>query len=183
MGRRKTKRGAALHPRGFCAVGVYQPKTGINVGTLWRTAHAMGADIIFTVQARFPPEAFKNIVAADRALGQPSDTPQTWRHMPYLRFDSVEDLRACMVTATLVGVELDPGSVPLAGFRHPERAVYLLGAEDHGLPRAVREQCGCLVQLPGAYCLNVAVAGSIALYDRTAKAAARAGAGVADVAA
>ena len=49
---------------------------------------------------------------------------------------------------------------------HPERAAYLLGAEDHGLSPAVLAMCHRIVVLPGRHCLNVAVAGSLILYDR-----------------
>jgi tRNA G18 (ribose-2'-O)-methylase SpoU len=67
----------------------------------------------------------------------------------------------------LVGVELDPRAKKLHQFRHPERACYLLGAEDVGLNAAERDRCHKLVEIDGpSQCLNVAVTGSIVLYDR-----------------
>ena len=42
------------------------------------------------------------------------------------------------------------GGVPLASFEHPERAIYLLGAEDHGLPPAIVRQCSHVVSLEAA---------------------------------
>lgn len=51
---------------------------------------------------------------------------------------------------------------------HPRQAIYLLGAEDHGLPPDVLARCNSVVSLE-AVCrpsYNVAVAGSIILYDR-----------------
>jgi tRNA G18 (ribose-2'-O)-methylase SpoU len=67
-------------------------------------------------------------------------------------------------------VEFDPRARPLDRYVHPERACYLLGAEDTGLPKHVLDRCRDLVQIPAtAYCLNVAVAGSIVMYDRAAK--------------
>jgi len=72
--------------------------------------------------------------------------------------------------AQLVGLELDPRAEPVESFCHQERAVYLLGAEDHGLSKAAMQRCQHLVQLPGRASLNVAVAGSVVLYDRHAKA-------------
>lgn len=44
-----------------------------------------------------------------------------------------------------------------------------MGAEDHGIPEKVLERCQAIVQIPGRYCYNVAVAGSIVMYDRMAK--------------
>jgi tRNA G18 (ribose-2'-O)-methylase SpoU len=145
----------AARPRGFCGIGVYHPKTAINVGTLWRTAHALGASWMFTVGRRYERQA--------------ADTSKAWRHLPLFNFATLDDLCAHLpYSCPLVGVELDERAVSLAEFSHPERACYLLGAEDHGLPPGVLDRCHAVIQLPGAHCLNVAVAGSIVLYDRVA---------------
>jgi tRNA G18 (ribose-2'-O)-methylase SpoU len=139
--------------RGYCGVGVYHPKSAVNVGTLWRSAHVLGADFLFTVGRRYERQA--------------SDTTKAWRHLPLFHFESMDDLRAHLpYGCPLVGVELDPRARMLSGFKHPERACYVLGAEDHGLSLDALERCHCVVQLPGDYCLNVAVAGSIVLYHR-----------------
>ena len=53
----------------------------------------------------------------------------------------------------------------------PERAVYLLGAEDHGLSRKALDKCHHFIMIPGSQLdqsLNVSVAGSIIMYDRVA---------------
>jgi tRNA G18 (ribose-2'-O)-methylase SpoU len=60
--------------------------------------------------------------------------------------------------------------VPLEKFKHPERCIYLLGAEDHGIPPEIMDKCNGSVQLLGDYCMNVATAGSIVMYDRAVKA-------------
>ena len=83
-------------------------------------------------------------------------------------FYSVEILLCCCISL-LVGIELDERSVPLAGYRHPERAVYLLGSETDGLPQEALEHCADVVQIPGEFSLNVSVAESIVLYDRLLK--------------
>jgi tRNA C32,U32 (ribose-2'-O)-methylase TrmJ len=51
------------------------------------------------------------------------------------------------------------------------RALYLLGAEDRGLPPAVLRQCHQVVRIPCPVDrpLNVAVAGSVVIHDRYAK--------------
>lgn len=145
--------------RGFYGVGVVGSKTAVNVGTLWRSADALGAGFMFTAGRRYPKQA--------------SDTVKAWKHTPFFEYESAEDLfdhipKDCVPVA----VELDDKSRPLANYVHPERAVYLLGAEDTGLPPRVLSRCRDIVQIPGAHCLNVAVAGSIVLYDRVAKVAA-----------
>lgn len=143
--------------RGFFGIGIWHPKTSVNVGTLWRSAHNFGAAFLYTVGHRYD--------------GQPSDTTKASRHVPLLAFSTIDDLVAHLPHGCpLVGVELDARAWPLPRVVHPERACYLLGAEDHGLPDAVRTRCHLLVQVPGASrCLNVATAGSIVLYDRIMK--------------
>jgi len=146
--------------RGYFGIGIYHPKTTENVGTLWRSAHNFGADFIFTVGARYHK--------------QPSDTTKAWRHVPLYHYSTMDDLKAHMPHgAELVFVEQSEGAADLSEFRHPEGAVYVLGAEDYGVPeeemRGFRK-----VAIATPMCINVAVAGSIVLYDRKSKASSRA---------
>jgi len=154
---------------GYFGIGVLRPKYTRNIGTLWRSAHALGAAFIFTIRDRFPPEARRNLVGADPALGQASDTGPAWKSIPYLTFPSVEEMRASVPLCTVVGVELDDEAADLRGFRHPRRAIYLLGSEIDGLTPPTARQCDVLVQIPTAGSLNVAITGAVVLYDRVAK--------------
>lgn len=141
--------------RGFCAIGVYRPKTAQNIGTLLRSATLYEAAFVFTVGARY--------------VRQASDTPNTPKHTPLFQFADINDLREHLPwSSPLVGVELDERAVTLGQFGHPERAVYLLGAEDTGLPGPVLDACHAVVQIPTPQpaSMNVAVAGSILLHDR-----------------
>ena len=141
------------------AIGIYRPKTETNVGTLWRAAYLYGAAMIFTIGRRYSPQA--------------SDTVGVWRHIPLVNYPDMDAFRAGRPWNTpLVGVEQVPGqSIQLGRFSHPASAVYLLGAEDGGLPRAVWEYCDALVEVESVEptCMNVAMAGSIILYDRHMK--------------
>lgn len=69
----------------------------------------------------------------------------------------------------VVAVELTEDAIPLQEFRHPQRCIYLLGAEDAGIPADVLDCCGSTVRIVGDHCYNVAVAGSIVMYDRVVK--------------
>lgn len=143
---------------GFFAVGIANAKSEVNIGTLWRSASLYEAAFIFTVGARYRRQA--------------SDTMKTPRNVPLFNFVDIDDLFGHLPNGCpLVGVEMDKRSVPLKDFRHPERGVYLLGAEDHGLTVDQRNRCHHLVQietkLPQS--LNVAVAGSLMIYDRFLK--------------
>lgn len=147
--------------RGYFGVGIVGGKSPENLGGLWRTAHAFGADYLFTVGARYPSRCC-------------TDTSDASKHVPLFEFDNWTQFMAhgCPANVEIIGVELNACAKGLPSFTHPERAVYALGAEDRGLTSHVLERCDRIVQIPGTHCLNVATAGSIVLYDRIAKAAA-----------
>jgi tRNA(Leu) C34 or U34 (ribose-2'-O)-methylase TrmL len=69
----------------------------------------------------------------------------------------------------IVALEVVAGARNLVDFGHPEQAVYLLGPEDGSLSADILRHCDHTVIIPGDHCLNLAVAGSIAIYDRIAK--------------
>lgn len=146
-----------MNNRGYFGIGVYHPKHEENVGTLWRSAFAFHAAFIFTVGRRFHKQA--------------SDTPKAWHHVPMLNYCDMEDfLRHMPHDCPLIGVEIAPNAHPLDRFVHPERCIYLLGAEDHGLPTAVINKCQSVLEVANLRtCLNVATAGSLVLYDRQVK--------------
>lgn len=144
-----------MSTRGYFGIGIINGKNEINLGTLWRSANIFGAAFIFTIGHRYPKR------------GQSTDTMKTDRHIPLYEYDSFEDFsipRNC----ELIAIELSDKSKPITKFKHPQRAIYLLGAEDSGIPETVLEQSR-IIQLPGTHCLNVSVAGSIVMYDRLAK--------------
>lgn len=145
--------------RGYFAIGVWHPKSEVNIGTLWRHAYLFGAALIFTVGARYRKQA--------------SDTLCAINHIPLLHFESVEDLHAHLPHGCpLVAVEMCANARPLDAFNHDERAAYMLGAEDHGLPEAVLALAHrrIVIRCPMDYqSMNVAVAGSIVMYDRYIK--------------
>ena len=142
--------------RGYFGIGIYQGKTFENVGTLWRSADLMGAAFMFTIGKRYKKEA--------------SDTMKSFRHIPLYNYVSFDDFHKAMpYDCLLVGVELHTDSTPIKEFNHYERCIYLLGAEDHGLSKECINKCHKLIQLPGRKSMNVAVAGSIVMFDRINK--------------
>lgn len=144
------------NPQGYFAIGIFNPKTDHNIGTLWRTAYILGAAYIFTVGKRYKKQA--------------SDVTRTWARIPYFHYDTLEDLLENIpYDCHLIGVELTPDAIWLNDLDHPKRAIYLLGSEDQGLPEAVLNRCQKVVKLPGNSSLNVAVTGSIVIYDRATK--------------
>ena len=98
---------------------------------------------------------------------QASDTVKAFRHIPLRVFRDFRHFQeARPYNCMLVGVEM--GGRPLSEYSHPERAIYLLGSEDNGLPEYIIERCQSVVSLEAVKTLsfNVAVAGSIVMYYR-----------------
>ena len=142
--------------RGYFGIGIFNGKNTANIGTLWRSANILGADFIFTIGKRYQKQC--------------SDTMKTPRHIPLFQYADYDDFfRHIPYGCPVIGVELDDNATPLREFKHPEHCIYLLGAEDHGIPQNILSRCQETVQLLGDYCYNVAVAGSIVMYDRASK--------------
>lgn len=142
--------------KGYFEIGILNGKTPANLGTLWRSAYQLGASGIFTIGHRYST--------------QPSDTTKTYRHIPLRQFETFKQFQdARPYDCFLVGVEM--GGEPLGDFKHPARAIYLLGAEDHGLSRDAINSSQYLVSLETirTESFNVSVAGSIVMYDRLNK--------------
>lgn len=145
-----------MNKRGYFGIGIYHGKTEANIGTLWRSAAILGADFIFTIGRRYKAQA--------------SDTMKTPRHIPLYNYTDYDDFfKHVPYDCPVIAVELADNAVPLEKFEHPERCIYLLGAEDHGLPETILNRCRYTVQLLGDFCMNVATAGSIVMYDRAVK--------------
>ncbi len=137
----------------YFEIGICGCKTSENIGTLLRSAYQLGASGIFVIGRRYEK--------------QHSNTYVTERHIPLREYSCFEEFKkARPYGSILVGVEM--GGVPLETFNHPKQAIYILGAEDNGLPKEVLREVNFLVSLSAIRQLsyNVAVTGSIVMYHR-----------------
>lgn len=142
--------------RGYFGIGIYHGKNEENIGTLWRSANILGADFIYTIGRRYKKQC--------------TDTMNTPKHIPLFHYQDWDDFFShAPYDCPIIAIELDDRSVPLETFVHPQRCIYLLGAEDHGLPPEILSRCYATVQLLGDHCMNVSTAGSIVMYDRAVK--------------
>jgi len=142
-----------LANRGYFGIGVEGISKPMNFGNLARSAHGFGASFVFTV-------------AATKEIGRPSsDTNRSKDHLPWYSYDKVEEMRL-PDDCRLVGIELIEDAIELPSFRHPSRAAYVLGPEGGSLSPAMIEQCEFVIKIPMDYCINVAMAGAVVMYDR-----------------
>ena len=122
--------------KGYFGIGVEGVSKAMNVGTLFRTAHAFGAAFVFTLRAQY-----------NRREGSASDTSDTPRSVPTYNFAGLEAFRLPQ-GCRLVGVEITDEAIELPSFRHPRQAAYILGAEREGLSRDLQSRCDYVVKIP-----------------------------------
>lgn len=119
-----------------------------NVGTLIRAADAFGAAVALSKGCADPtgPKALRASMGAIFRV-------------PLAAFDAPSGTRVALVPR---------GGVPLPELQVDRDVVLVLGAEREGLPSEVLERCDAKASIPQpgeAESLNVAMAGSIALYE------------------
>jgi TrmH family RNA methyltransferase len=120
-----------------------------NVGTLLRSADAFGAGVALSSGCADPtgPKALRASMGA------------VFR-VPISSFDEPAGRRVALVPA---------GGAPLSELELDGDVVFVLGAERTGLPAEVLARCAVTASIPqqgGAESLNVAMAGTVALYER-----------------
>jgi tRNA G18 (ribose-2'-O)-methylase SpoU len=120
-----------------------------------RSCYNFDASLIFTVGGRYKRQS--------------ADTTHTNRHIPILDYVDWDDYAKHAMNWMHIGIEIAEDAKPLMGFVHPKEAVYLLGPEDGSLSNKAKALCKYVVSIPSRQCLNLAVAGSIVMYDRRFK--------------
>ncbi|MCF4099115.1 RNA methyltransferase [Maritalea mediterranea] len=142
--------------RGYFAIGAEKISKIKNFGNLARTGHGFGASFCFTVAAE-----------RLRLNDMVSDTSNSLTNMPYYAWQSPDDI-TLPDRCQLVGIELTDDAIELPSFRHPTQAAYILGPERASLSPEIMEMCDHIIKIPTSFCLNVATAGAIVMYDRIA---------------
>jgi len=144
---------SALPARGFFGIGAERISKALNLGNLMRSAHGFGASFTFTIGADY------------QALEARADTSKGAQHLPHYNWASPAELvlpKGCR----LVGVELLEEAIDLPSFQHPKCAAYVLGPERGSLSPEIVARCDYVVRIPTSFCVNLAMAGAIVMYDR-----------------
>ncbi|MEO1694136.1 MAG: RNA methyltransferase [Pseudomonadota bacterium] len=139
--------------RGYFAIGAERMSKSLNLGNLMRSAHGFGASFTFTVGGSYA------------AFEAKADTSKSREHLPHYDWDSADEM-ALPNHCQLVGIELIDDAIDLPSFRHPLRAAYILGPERGSLGESVLSRCDHCVKIPTKFCINVAMAGAVVMYDR-----------------
>lgn len=140
--------------RGYFGIGVERVSKAMNVGSLFRTAHAFGASFVFSIATDY-----------DRRKAGLADTSDAARTLPLYEFDEARAL-ALPRECSLVAVEITDDAAELPSFRHPRCAAYVFGAERGGLTPELLDLADHTVKIPTRFSVNLAVAGALVMYDR-----------------
>ena len=137
-------------------IGLVDPKTPTNVGSVMRAARCYQAQAV-----RYTGERFGH------AARYHTDTKSTTSTIPLLHVaDLVEGLPEPM---KIVCVELAEGATLLTEFIHPDHALYIFGPEDGSIPQDIINAADSGVYIPTLGCMNLAATVNVVLYDRLAK--------------
>ncbi len=143
-----------------CIVVLDQVTDPHNAGAVLRSAAAFGAAAVVAPDRHAPDETGSMAKSASGALDK----------IPYIKMTNL--VRALEVIKEhqfwVVGLAAD-GPSELADIKLGGRIALVLGAEDEGLRRLVRETCDHVARLPmpgGMESLNVSNAAAVALYEK-----------------
>jgi len=141
----------------YCAIGLSNPKSPSNVGSVVRACGCFSADHIFYTGTRY-----------DRAEPFYTDTANQRHEIPLTNIDSLTN---APVTAEvkLVCIELCENAMPLTDYKHPEQALYLFGPEDYSLSQETIDNADDVAFIPTTGCLNLSASVNLVLYDRMVK--------------
>ena len=142
--------------KGYACIGLFNPKTPENVGSVMRAAGCYGVHSVFYTGKRY-----------DFAKQFCTDTKSKHLDIPLI---SVDDLESTVpLDCVPIAVELVAGAKSLVDFKHPPRAFYIFGPEDNSLKKKITNFCRDTIYIPTDGCMNLAATVNVILYDRLAK--------------
>jgi len=139
--------------KGYAAVGIQDPKFAENVGSAFRACGCFGAKFL--------------AVSGNRYARHAADTGKEHQRIPLFHVDDLNSIVPW--DCKRVAVDIIPGAKNLPTFKHPEKAIYLFAGEDRTLGGDLLDSCDEVVKVDTKYCMNLAAAVNVVLYDRLAK--------------
>ncbi|NTS77143.1 RNA methyltransferase [Catenovulum sp. SM1970] len=140
----------------FACIGLFNPKSPQNVGTIMRAAGCYDVNSVFYTGRRY-----------DKAREFTTDTKQVYQRIPLTGVNDLKDV--IPFGAKPVAIELVEGATPLPDYRHPLNAFYVFGPEDGSLSQEVVDWCEDVVYIPTIGSMNLAATVNVLLYDRFVK--------------
>lgn len=140
--------------RGYVGLGITRGYNHHNLACLMRSAFIFDVAFVVIIGGRY-----KRLRA---------DTVNAKKHIPVYEIEDESKLDLFVPrNCEKVAVEMCEDATDIREFTWPERSLVILGPEDGDIPTSILATCKHKIVIPGRFCLNQAVAGSIALYDRS----------------
>ncbi|MFT5118212.1 MAG: tRNA(Leu) C34 or U34 (ribose-2'-O)-methylase TrmL [Kiritimatiellia bacterium] len=140
----------------YACIGLLNPKSPENVGSVMRAAGCYGVSSVFYTGTRY-----------DRAKPFYTDTQKIYQTRPLINVKELKD--TIPLGCVPVAVELIDGAKSLTTYKHPACAFYIFGPEDGSLKEEITGFCEDIVYIPTEGCMNLAATVNVLLYDRLAK--------------
>jgi len=143
-------------------LGLVNPKSPDNVGSVLRAAANYRVDKVFYTGDRYP-----------RAIERKARSVDMSRKISK---DVLISRAECLIEVVskdmkIVCVELAVNAIPLPEYQHPENALYIFGPEDGSIDQDIIDQADAVVYVPTVGCMNLSASVNVLLYDRLVKAA------------
>lgn len=142
------------------SIGLTNPKSPNNVGSVMRAAGNYNVDAVIYTGTRY-----------DRAARSNPDTPNLSRKVgldvPLSPVNKLID--AVDEDTRIICIELVENAIALPQYQHPEKALYIFGPEDGNIEQNIIDQADDVVYIPTIGCMNLAATVNVVLYDRAAK--------------
>lgn len=152
----RTRRHTGPNRPSYFGVVIDNGKNDANRGTVWRTAYNLHASFTGQIGGRYRRFA--------------SDTVAAYRHLPHHIYTDPEDWHTHIPHDCVpVAIELRPEAENLVDYKHPPRAVYVVGPEDGQIRSGVRDACRDVIEVPTRQCMNQAITVGVVLWDRYLK--------------
>jgi tRNA(Leu) C34 or U34 (ribose-2'-O)-methylase TrmL len=142
--------------KNYSCIGLFNPKSPENVGSVMRAAGCYGVNSVFYTGKRY-----------DRAKPFYTDTQKIYETRPLIGVKELKDV--IPLGCVPVAIELVEGARSLTTYKHPAQAFYIFGPEDGSLEKEITDFCDDIVYIPTEGCMNLAATVNVVLYDRLAK--------------
>ncbi|MFT7234509.1 MAG: tRNA(Leu) C34 or U34 (ribose-2'-O)-methylase TrmL [Methylophagaceae bacterium] len=143
------------------SLGLVNPKSPDNVGSVLRAAANYGVDKVFYTGDRYPRAIERKARTVDMGRKVSKDVLITRKDC--LISVAIENMR-------IVCVEFALNAIPLPEYKHSENALYIFGPEDGSIDQTIIDRADDVVYVPTVGCMNLSASVNVLLYDRLLKA-------------
>ncbi|MDF1583597.1 MAG: TrmH family RNA methyltransferase [Methyloprofundus sp.] len=146
------------------SIGLVNPKSPDNVGSVMRAAGNYRVDSVFFTGERY-------LRALEFQTQAVNTRRQIGRNVPIAKVASL--INEAPDNMKIVCIEFAENAISLPEYQHPKQALYIFGSEDGTISQDIINKADAVVYVPTVGCMNLAATVNVVLYDRLAKSAQR----------